>query len=87
MSRYLDIARRRREANDLTTYDLNDLTPAQVVDITALPTADAEGRELLAAGWQLKERLGKTIWRDPRDGLWLSQEMALRLSEQRGVSA
>ncbi len=45
---------------------------------------DAAGERLAAGGWQPNERLGKTIWRDPQDGLWVSQEMALRLSGERG---
>ncbi len=33
--------------------------------------------KLLAAGWQPKERCGKTIWQRPDDGFYVSQEAAL----------
>lgn len=68
--------------------DKADRSPAHnVVDIAARAepsaTADPEGGELLASGWQPKERLGKTVWRDPADGFWLSREMALVILERR----
>ncbi len=45
--------------------------------------SDVTGRRLQEAGWLPTESLGKTIWRDPQDGFWLSQEMALVTLERR----
>ena len=38
-----------------------------------------EHRRLLAAGWNPKVRLGKTIWERPDNGFYVSEEMALHL--------
>jgi hypothetical protein len=61
---YLQIARRARK---------QEPRPAPVADIRA---ADPQARKLLAAGWEPKERCGKTIWESPEDGFYYSQEMA-----------
>ncbi len=42
---------------------------------------DTEGHKLLAAGFEPKERSGRIIWQRPDTGFWVSQEMALHLSE------
>ena len=38
--------------------------------------------QLTEAGWESKERCGKTIWQSAENGFWYSQEMALVLLER-----
>lgn len=62
-----------------------DPPPAPVVELPAIRTAPgAEALELEAAGWEPKERCGKTIWANPQTGLWYSEEMALELLRLEG---
>jgi len=56
--------------------------PTNIVHIRA--TEDPETRKLLAAGWEPKERCGKLIWKNPDNGFYYSQEMAVRLLD-RGI--
>ncbi len=93
MSEYLKLARqsaKKRRLGQLSSKsqgigcDQSDISSAAVGELgnTGGP-GNAEGETLAATGWQPKERLGKTIWRDPQDGFWLSQEMALVILERR----
>jgi hypothetical protein len=51
---------------------------ASVVDIdTARIPRDEDERNLIAAGWEPKERMGLVIWANPETGFYFSQEMAL----------
>jgi hypothetical protein len=59
-------------------------TDSSVADDSESPTlltTDAEARTLVAAGWEPKIRLARTIWERPDTGFWVSQEMALHLFE------
>lgn len=42
----------------------------------------SERRELLAAGWQPKDKGGKTVWRNPKNGFWYPQQVAVALLGQ-----
>ena len=42
----------------------------------------AERRELLAAGWEPKEREEVTIWRNPENDLWYPQGVAIAILEE-----
>lgn len=53
----------------------------EVHDLAAVreePTA-----RLREAGWQSKERLGKTIWAHPDTGFYYSEEMAVQIETRR----
>ncbi len=63
---YLKIARRARK---------QELRSAPVAELRAV---NPEARKLLGAGWEPKERCGKTIWGSPDNGFYFSQEMATR---------
>ncbi len=39
----------------------------------------AERRRLLAAGWEPKEKGGKSVWRNPKNGFWYPQRVAMAL--------
>ena len=40
---------------------------------------DREQMKLRAAGWESKDRVGKTIWLSPDNGFYHSQEMAVAI--------
>jgi hypothetical protein len=52
-----------------------DRKPAEIMCMRA--TADPQAHKLSAAGWEPKERCGKTIWKRPDTGFYCSQEMAV----------
>src|SRR5215212_9282962 len=58
--------------------------PTPVVDEKVRRPWGEDERRLIAAGWEPKERCGKTIWKRPENGFYYSQEMAVRLLD-RGV--
>ena len=64
---YLELARKAQKLES---------RPNPVVNVQRM---DPEARRLLAAGFEPKERDGKTIWQRPDTGFWVSQEMALHL--------
>ncbi len=39
----------------------------------------AERRRLLAAGWEPKEQGGKSVWRNPKNGFWYPERVAIAL--------
>lgn len=51
---------------------------SNVVDITGRP--GSAGESLVAAGWQPRQRCGKTIWRHPETGFYYSEEMAHQMA-------
>lgn len=69
---YLELARRARkqESHSDSVGDKQRTYP--------------ETRRLLAAGWEPKERFGKTIWKRPDNGFYCSQEMAAHFLD-RGI--
>jgi hypothetical protein len=84
---YLQLARRSR-----ARWEEFESRPASeaVTDMQAIRQnrpihLDPEGRKLEAAGFEPKERGGKTIWQRPDTGFWVSQEMALHLLESKSM--
>ena len=75
LGRYLDIARRVSEGQTTPAVD-EDLMPDGGCERSA---KSPEHLRLLAAGWVLKVRSGKTIWASPQTGFWYCEEMALQL--------
>jgi hypothetical protein len=61
-----------------------DRKPAEVVRIR--PASDPEARNLLAAGWEPKERCGKIIWQSPENGFYYSRKMALSITKKGGAT-
>ena len=45
-------------------------------------SAQTEHRKLLAAGWEPKERENETVWRNPENGLWYPQGIAIAILEE-----
>jgi hypothetical protein len=41
-----------------------------------------ERRELLAAGWEPKEREEETVWRNPENDLWYPQSVATTILKE-----
>ena len=70
---YLELARRARKPKSNTKA------------VTNTQETDPEARRLLAAGFEPKERGGMIIWQRPDTGFWVSQEMALHLSENKST--
>ena len=70
---YLELARRAQG------------TESEPKAVTNTQETDPETRRLLAAGFEPKERGGKTIWQRPDTGFWVSQEMALHLSGRKST--
>jgi hypothetical protein len=48
--------------------------------------AEAERRELEAAGWEPKGRGAKTVWRGPAGGRWYAHYQALEMQRKAGVT-
>ncbi len=48
---------------------------------------ERERRTLEDAGWEPVERLGKTVWRNPKSGYLYPQDVALRLVLQEDEQA
>jgi hypothetical protein len=48
---------------------------------------EAERRELLAAGWEPVERMGKVVWRRPESGYLCPQDVAIILVRKHAEAA
>ena len=49
--------------------------------------AEAERRELEAAGWEPKGRGAKTLWRHPAGGRWYAHYHAVQMHRRAGLDA
>ncbi len=89
MSRYLELVRAARGARNAPPEQVPSDHHKVVDRRNDWPTGvlDAEVRvgTLLEAGWKPKVRLGRTIWRRPDNGFWVSQEMALHMLNEWNV--
>ena len=66
------------------TVPEEDKQPAESMRIRTVASADT--CKLLTAGWEPKERCGKTIWKRSGSGFYYSQEMATHLLDT-GISS
>jgi hypothetical protein len=52
--------------------------------VSTNPDKYAERRELIAAGWEPKDREGTVVWKNPQNGYWYPHDLAVDLA--RGTS-
>ncbi len=89
MTRYLELVRAARGARNASpervSSDQHKAADPRNDWPTGIQYAEVRAGKLLDAGWKPKERLGRTIWRRPDNGFWVSQEMAMHMLDEWNV--